>query len=307
MAEPSTFDRALNSLRPLVPARFRCDIPIVPVVRLAGVIGFSTPLKPGLTLASVARALDRAFAMRNIARGGAVDQLARRLGRAVAPDLPAHPRAGRREEASCHRLRRGRRGLGRLYDRLRRRRDRLRPVLDRRLDRRGRRLVRLRQADPEDRRRAAAVYLGRTQGDARPVPAGEARRRRAAQGDPERDPRNVSSRWSRRAAATSSTAAKPPCSPENIGPVSAASSLASSTRLEICGASCANASATSCGCRWSPSAARSGDGCLEWRKAAPSCWRTVRTSPRIWFRRSKPARSGRVTDYRRRPCRCCHP
>src|SRR6187402_2914114 len=66
MAEPSNFDRALKSLRPLVPARFRSDIPIVPVVRLAGVIGFSTPLKPGLTLASVARALDRAFAMRNI-------------------------------------------------------------------------------------------------------------------------------------------------------------------------------------------------------------------------------------------------
>jgi serine protease SohB len=36
----------------------------VPVVRLAGVIGFSTPLKPGLTLATVARALDRAFNMR---------------------------------------------------------------------------------------------------------------------------------------------------------------------------------------------------------------------------------------------------
>jgi len=35
------------------------------VVRLAGVIGFSTPLRPGLTLASVARMLDRAFAVRN--------------------------------------------------------------------------------------------------------------------------------------------------------------------------------------------------------------------------------------------------
>src|SRR5215475_2546533 len=32
-------------------------------VRLTGVIGFSTPLKPGLTLAGIARALDRAFAM----------------------------------------------------------------------------------------------------------------------------------------------------------------------------------------------------------------------------------------------------
>ena len=37
---------------------------VVPVVRLSGVIGFSTPLKPGLTLASVARPLERAFAVR---------------------------------------------------------------------------------------------------------------------------------------------------------------------------------------------------------------------------------------------------
>jgi signal peptide peptidase SppA len=35
------------------------------VVRLAGVIGFSTPLRPGLTLAGIARSLDRAFAVRN--------------------------------------------------------------------------------------------------------------------------------------------------------------------------------------------------------------------------------------------------
>jgi serine protease SohB len=48
----------------LIPARFRSDIPLVPVVRLAGVIGFSTPLRPGLTLASVARPLERAFSMR---------------------------------------------------------------------------------------------------------------------------------------------------------------------------------------------------------------------------------------------------
>src|SRR5262249_36457110 len=44
---------------------FRSDIPIVPVVRLTGVIGFSTPLRPGLTLASCARALERAFTTRN--------------------------------------------------------------------------------------------------------------------------------------------------------------------------------------------------------------------------------------------------
>jgi serine protease SohB len=49
-------------LRPLVPRRWRGDTPIVPVVRLAGVIGFSTPLRPGLSLAGTARTLDRAFA-----------------------------------------------------------------------------------------------------------------------------------------------------------------------------------------------------------------------------------------------------
>jgi serine protease SohB len=57
--------RALAPLRPLIPRRFRGDTPVVPVVRLTGVIGFSTPLRPGLTLAGIARTLDRAFAMRN--------------------------------------------------------------------------------------------------------------------------------------------------------------------------------------------------------------------------------------------------
>ena len=65
MAETSVFQRTLAALGPLVPARFRSSIPVVPVVRLSGVIGFSTPLKPGLSLASVARSLDRAFEMRN--------------------------------------------------------------------------------------------------------------------------------------------------------------------------------------------------------------------------------------------------
>ena len=55
----------LAALRPLVPQRFRRDRPVVPVVRLQGVIGLSTPLRPGLTLAGIARTLDRAFAVRN--------------------------------------------------------------------------------------------------------------------------------------------------------------------------------------------------------------------------------------------------
>src|SRR5580658_1108909 len=57
--------KALAALRPLIPKRFRRDQPVVPVVRLTGVIGFGTPLRPGLSLASVARTLDRAFATRN--------------------------------------------------------------------------------------------------------------------------------------------------------------------------------------------------------------------------------------------------
>src|SRR6202166_1230429 len=57
--------KALAALRPLIPKRFRRDQPVVPVVRLTGIIGFGTPLRPGLSLASVARTLDRAFAVRN--------------------------------------------------------------------------------------------------------------------------------------------------------------------------------------------------------------------------------------------------
>src|SRR3954449_6849946 len=65
MTAPSTFEKVPSALRALIPARFRGDIPIVPVVRLSGAIGISSPLKPGLTLANVARLLDRAFAMHN--------------------------------------------------------------------------------------------------------------------------------------------------------------------------------------------------------------------------------------------------
>src|SRR5436190_3726619 len=57
------FANARGALRPILPKRLR-GLPVVPVVRLAGIIGFSTPLKPGLTLTTVARALERAFTMR---------------------------------------------------------------------------------------------------------------------------------------------------------------------------------------------------------------------------------------------------
>jgi len=58
------FSRAADGLRQFIPQRFRRDRPVVPVVRLTGVVGFSTPLRPGLSLAGVARTLDRAFTMR---------------------------------------------------------------------------------------------------------------------------------------------------------------------------------------------------------------------------------------------------
>src|SRR5262245_13308271 len=55
---------ARETLRPILPKRLRGGVAVVPVVRLSGVIGFSTPLKPGLTLAGIARPLERAFTMR---------------------------------------------------------------------------------------------------------------------------------------------------------------------------------------------------------------------------------------------------
>jgi signal peptide peptidase SppA len=48
----------------MVPARLR-GAAIVPVVRLSGLIGSVTPLRQGMTLAGVARILERAFSMRN--------------------------------------------------------------------------------------------------------------------------------------------------------------------------------------------------------------------------------------------------
>ncbi len=61
---PNFLTRFADFLRLLLPPPFRVEIPIVPVVRLSGAIGVVTPLRPGLMLASVARTLERAFAMR---------------------------------------------------------------------------------------------------------------------------------------------------------------------------------------------------------------------------------------------------
>src|SRR6202790_394276 len=58
---PSLIDRLME----WVPARLRRGAAVVPVVRLSGLIGAVTPLRPGMSLAGVARTLERAFLMKN--------------------------------------------------------------------------------------------------------------------------------------------------------------------------------------------------------------------------------------------------
>src|SRR6201986_528640 len=55
----------IDRLKALLPARLRPGSVVVPVVRLSGVIGAVTPLRPGMSLAGVARMLERAFATKN--------------------------------------------------------------------------------------------------------------------------------------------------------------------------------------------------------------------------------------------------
>jgi serine protease SohB len=61
---PNILTPIMKALGPLVPARFRADIPVVPVVRFTGVIGAAVPLRPGLGLATTAKMLERAFGTR---------------------------------------------------------------------------------------------------------------------------------------------------------------------------------------------------------------------------------------------------
>src|SRR5882762_8661028 len=58
---PDLVDRLMEWM----PARLRRGTAVVPVVRLSGLIGAVTPLRPGMSLAGVARTLERAFAMKN--------------------------------------------------------------------------------------------------------------------------------------------------------------------------------------------------------------------------------------------------
>jgi signal peptide peptidase SppA len=58
---PGMVDRLME----FVPARLRRGMAVVPVVRLSGLIGAVTPLRPGMSLAGVARTLERAFGIKN--------------------------------------------------------------------------------------------------------------------------------------------------------------------------------------------------------------------------------------------------
>ncbi|WP_417671878.1 S49 family peptidase [Roseibium sp.] len=54
-----------EKLRSYLPKKFRKDGPVIPVVRLQGPIGQVTPLRPGLSLATVALPLEKAFSMKD--------------------------------------------------------------------------------------------------------------------------------------------------------------------------------------------------------------------------------------------------
>src|SRR4051795_2881133 len=62
----------VDRLAAFIPARLRRGTAVVPVVRLSGVIGAVTPLRPGMSLAGGAKTLERAFATRNAKAVGLV-------------------------------------------------------------------------------------------------------------------------------------------------------------------------------------------------------------------------------------------
>src|SRR5436190_3859678 len=65
VGDPKAFSGLIARLMEMLPARLRRGAAVVPVVRLSGTIGAVTPLRPGLSLAGVARLLDKAFAIRH--------------------------------------------------------------------------------------------------------------------------------------------------------------------------------------------------------------------------------------------------
>jgi signal peptide peptidase SppA len=65
VGDPKAFSGLIERLMEMLPARLRRGAAVVPVVRLSGVIGAVTPLRPGMSLAGIAKTLERAFATRH--------------------------------------------------------------------------------------------------------------------------------------------------------------------------------------------------------------------------------------------------
>jgi signal peptide peptidase SppA len=63
--DPKASPRLFEGFMEMLPARWRRGAAVVPVVRLSGVIGAVTPLRPGMSLAGVAKTLERAFATKH--------------------------------------------------------------------------------------------------------------------------------------------------------------------------------------------------------------------------------------------------
>ena len=299
MAEPSALERTLTLLRPVLPARFRADIPIVPVVRLAGVIGISTPFKPGLTLGSVARALDRAFSMRNIravalainSPGGSAVQshLIYRRIRALADenkvpviafveDVAAsggYMIACAADEIVCDAssivgsigVVGGTFGFDKLIEKV---------GIERRLYTSGERKAMLDPflpEKPEDVERLKAI-----QHDIHESFIGLVKARRGAKLDSRETALFSGEYWTGQRS-------------RELGLVDAIGELRGTLR-ERYGEKLRDAA----DCRARP--VRPAVAGRQPQRPA-SCWGTVRASPRTWFRRSRRVRSGRVTDYRR--------
>src|SRR4051812_5195343 len=62
ISDRAGLSRLVERLKEFVPAKFRRGAAVVPVVRLSGVIG---AVRPGMSLAGVAKTLERAFSTRN--------------------------------------------------------------------------------------------------------------------------------------------------------------------------------------------------------------------------------------------------
>src|SRR6202790_488525 len=63
--DPRKWPAPVEKMMEWIPARLRRGSAVVPVVRLSGLIGAVAPLRPGMSLAGIARTLERAFAVKN--------------------------------------------------------------------------------------------------------------------------------------------------------------------------------------------------------------------------------------------------